>query len=619
MATSSSWFSLVSLFESHLRNTFTSSGLSSQSIDIDSDTTLHFWSPKHPSLTLPSLVLLHGFGGNSVWQWSSQVQCLSTHFNLYVPDLIFFGESFTTSLERSEIFQAVSVGKLLELLGVTRYSVIGTSYGGFVAYHMARLWPERVEKIVIVNSALNLTSKDTEELLKKAKIEKIESLFLPSSSAELLACFRLMHKRFPIYIPEFLLNDILNILCNENRKEKLELLKGTIVGQEDILSISHLHQEVLIIWGEDDPIFSLEKGYELKELIGDKVSMEVMPKTSHTPQNENPKLFNEIVKKFFDTKVIKNTNPQQEVIMATSSSCFSLVSWYESHLRNTFTSAGLSSKSINIDADTTMHYWSPKHPLTLPPLVLIHGFGGSSLWQWSKQLQYLCSHFTLYLPDLIFIGKSVTNSSDRSEVFQAVSLGKLFELLGVTRYSVMGTSYGGFVAYHMARLWPDRVEKVIIASSAINMRQKEVEELLKKEKIEKIEDVFMPSSPDELLTLIRLMHKPRFPIYIPNFLLNDFLNVLCNENRKERLELLKGTTVGKEDIISLPPLQQEVLIVWGEDDPIFPLEKGYELKELIGDNVRIEVMPKTSHMPQIENPKVFNDIVKKFLLGRSPS
>ncbi|MCL7038071.1 hypothetical protein MKW94_013082 [Papaver nudicaule] len=595
MATSSSWFSLVSLFESHLRNTFTSSGLYSQSIDIDSDTTLHFWSPKHPSLTLPSLVLLHGFGGNSVWQWSSQVQCLSTHFNLYVPDLIFFGESFTTSLERSEIFQAVSVGKLLEKLGVTRYSVIGTSYGGFVAYHMARLWPERVEKIVIVNSALNLRSKDTEELLKKAKIEKIESLFLPSSSAELLACFRLMHKRFPIYIPEFLLNDILNVLCNENRKEKLELLRGTTVGQEEIVSISPLHQEVLIIWGEDDPIFPLEKGYELKELIGDKVSMDVMPKTSHTPQNENPKLFNEIVKKFFNTKVIKNTTmctPQKEAVMATSSSCLSLVSWYESHLRNTFTSSGLSSKSINIDADTTMHYWSPKHPLALPPLVLIHGFGGSSLWQWSKQVQYLCTHFTLYLPDLIFIGKSVTNSSERSEVFQAVSVAKLLELLGVTRYSVMGTSYGGFVAYHMARLWPDRVEKVIIAKD-------------------------MPSSPDELLTLIRLMHKPRFPIYIPHFLLNDFLNILCNENRTERLELLKGTTVGKEDIISLPPIQQEVLIVWGEDDPIFPLEKGCELKELIGDKVRMEVMLKTSHTPQIENPKLFNDIVKKFLLGMS--
>ncbi|KAI3965425.1 hypothetical protein MKX01_042906 [Papaver californicum] len=291
---------------------------------------------------------------------------------------------------------------------------------------------------------------------------------------------------------------------------------------------------------------------------------------------------------------------------------------YESYLRNTFTSSGLSTKSINIDSDTNIHYWSPVQPLSLPPLVLLHGFGGNSLWQWSKQIRYFSTHFTLYVPDLIFIGMSVTKSSERSEIFQAVSVGKLLELLGVTRYSVMGTSYGGFVAYHMARLWPDRVEKVVIASSALNITSKDVEESLKKAKIEKIESLFMPSSPAELLTCIRLMHK-QIPIYVPEFLLKDLLNILCNENRKERLELLKGTIVGKEDVISILPLQQEVLLVWGEDDPIFPLEKGYELKELIGDKVSMEVMLKTSHTPQIENPKQFNDIVMKFLCGMSSS
>ncbi|XP_026405460.1 protein ABHD4-like [Papaver somniferum] len=301
--------------------------------------------------------------------------------------------------------------------------------------------------------------------------------------------------------------------------------------------------------------------------------------------------------------------------MATSSSCFSLVSMFESYLKNTFTSTGLTPKSIDIDSDTTLHYWSPKQPSKLPPLVLLHGFGGHSVWQWSKQVQCLSSHFTLYVPDLIFFGKSITKSPERSEVFQAVSMGKLLELLGVARYSVLGTSYGGFVAYHMARLWPDRVEKVVIVNSAINLRRKDSEELMKKAKIEKIESLFMPDSPAELRTCLRLINHKRFPIYIPEFLLNDVLNKLCNENRKEKLELLRGTTVGKEDIVSILPLQQEILIVWGEDDPIFPLEKGYDLKELIGDKVTMKVMLKASHTPQSENPKLFNGIVMKFLFG----
>ncbi|MCL7033757.1 hypothetical protein MKW94_026900 [Papaver nudicaule] len=183
----------------------------------------------------------------------------------------------------------------------------------------------------------------------------------------------------------------------------------------------------------------------------------------------------------------------------------------------------------------------------------------------------------------------------------------------------MGTSYGGFVAYHMARLWPERVDKVVIASSGVNMTRQDNVELLKRGKVEKIDDLLLPSSPDQLRNCIRMCTYRRFPIYVPDFVLNDFLSSLFEENRKEKLELLEGVTLGREDVISISRLQQEVLIVWGEHDQIFPLQRGYELKEVIGDNVRMEVMPKTSHIPQVENPNLYNNIVMKFLSGNSSS
>ncbi|MCL7049590.1 hypothetical protein MKW94_025372 [Papaver nudicaule] len=307
--------------------------------------------------------------------------------------------------------------------------------------------------------------------------------------------------------------------------------------------------------------------------------------------------------------------------MATSSSCFSLVPFIETQFKKTFTSSGLCSKTLAIDSDTTLHYWSPKEDLSgkLPSLILLHGFGANTLWQWSNQVKYLSQYFAIYVPDLIFFGESTTNSKERSEVFQAVSVAKLLEILGVEKYSVMGTSYGGFVAYHMARLWPERVDKVVIASSGVNMTRQDSVELLKKGKVEKIDDLLMPSSPDQLRNCIRMCTYRRFPIYVPDFVLNDFLSNLFAENRKEKLELLEGVTLGREDAISISRLQHEVLIVWGMHDQIFPLQMGYELKEVIGDNVRIEVMPKTSHIPQIETPKLYNNIVMKFLSGMSSS
>ncbi|OVA08345.1 Alpha/beta hydrolase fold-1 [Macleaya cordata] len=302
--------------------------------------------------------------------------------------------------------------------------------------------------------------------------------------------------------------------------------------------------------------------------------------------------------------------------MMAASSCFSLASFYEGYLRYAFTSSGLSSKTLEIaDSETTIHFWSPNQPTTKPPLILLQGFGANPLWQWRYQVQSLSSQFSLYVPDLIFFGKSTTKSSERSEVFQAVSIGKLLEKLGVERYSVMGTSYGGFVAYQMGRMWPERVEKIVIASSAVNMRRKDNGELLEKVKLERIEDLLLPSTATQLRTLIGLCMFKR-PFYLPDFLLNDLLQRLFSENREEKVQLLGGLTLGQDDNVHISPLQQEVLIVWGKHDQIFPLERAYELKELVGDHkkVRMEVMEKTSHTPQIENPKLFNRIVRQFLL-----
>lgn len=283
-----------------------------------------------------------------------------------------------------------------------------------------------------------------------------------------------------------------------------------------------------------------------------------------------------------------------------------------------------------------MHFWGPhRHhqqhpdhdsspssppPLTTantpsntskPSLILIHGFGPHGVWQWRQQIVFFAANFDIYVPDLVFFGHSTSKSTERSEVFQAASVGKLLEMLGVKSYSVVGTSYGGFVAYNMALMFPERVHKLVIASSGVNMRKKDHAELLRRANVEKTEQLMLPESPKQLRTLMKLaVH--RNP-YLPNFMLKDFIERLYAENRKEKMELLHGLTIGTDETQSLKPLQQDVLIVWGEHDCIFPLDKGRELKEILGEKARLEVMKNTAHVPQIEQGAIFNSIVKEFL------
>ncbi|XP_043720435.1 pimeloyl-[acyl-carrier protein] methyl ester esterase-like [Telopea speciosissima] len=296
-------------------------------------------------------------------------------------------------------------------------------------------------------------------------------------------------------------------------------------------------------------------------------------------------------------------------------SCLSFVSLYGLFLRRNYTAAGLSPFTVDVDEDTTIHFWGPRsgsRSREKPSLVLIHGFGPSGIFQWQQQVRSLSVHFDLYVPDLVFFGGSTTKSSDRSEIFQAISLGKLFEKLGVKRFCVIGTSYGGMVAYHMASMWPERVEKVVIASSGVNMVKKDQQEILERARVETIEDLMLPKTAAQLRNLIRLaVFKP--PPMLPDFFLNDLLHTLFAENREERMELLKGLTIGRDKKPQVSSLEQEALIVWGEHDQIFPLKKAFELKEILGGKVQLEVLKNTSHVPQVEDPNQFNAIVKNFL------
>ncbi|KAG5045093.1 hypothetical protein JHK86_014499 [Glycine max] len=303
------------------------------------------------------------------------------------------------------------------------------------------------------------------------------------------------------------------------------------------------------------------------------------------------------------------------------SSSFSFVSLYSKYIRRCFTSAGLWSQALSVDKDgeTTMHFWGPRkvEAAQKPSLVLIHGFGPAAMWQWRRQVKFLAPHFNLYVPDLVFFGGSHTKSGERSEMFQAASVGKLLDKLEVEKFHVVGTSYGGMVAYNLAKmLGQERVQKVVIASSGVNMTMSSNTALVQSSEMESIDDLMLPTKPHQLRKLMSLsIYNP--PPLVPDFMLKAFIDELYGENKKEKLELLKGITIGRNDTSNVSPLQQEVLIVWGEQDQIFPVQLAHELKEVISKNARLELINETSHVPQMEKPGEFNNIILNFLQGSS--
>jgi pimeloyl-ACP methyl ester carboxylesterase len=67
-----------------------------------------------------------------------------------------------------------------------------------------------------------------------------------------------------------------------------------------------------------------------------------------------------------------------------------------------------------------------------------------------------------------------------------------------------------------------------------------------------------------------------------------------------------------EEIGQLGQLDHEVLIIWGRSDQSIPLENGEKMHRILKGS-QFEVIEKGGHMPNFDNPELFNRLVLKFL------
>src|ERR1700694_4199565 len=100
----------------------------------------------------PNVILLHGLGGDSS-NWSSTTPALASKFHVWVPDQIGFGASDKPLIH----YRVTTLVDFLEAFckkaGIDKAAVVGNSLGGWTAMAFTLAHPERVEKLVLVDSA----------------------------------------------------------------------------------------------------------------------------------------------------------------------------------------------------------------------------------------------------------------------------------------------------------------------------------------------------------------------------------------------------------------------------------------------------------------------------------
>jgi pimeloyl-ACP methyl ester carboxylesterase len=127
---------------------------------------------------------------------------------------------------------------------------------------------------------------------------------------------------------------------------------------------------------------------------------------------------------------------------------------------------------------------------------------------------------------------------------------------------------GGWIAQRVAVKYPDRVRRLILIDSAGIAEYPAWDTRL-----------FTPTTPAELDELNALL-MPN-PPSVPGFIARDMLRV-SKQNAWVVQRSLKAMLSGhdaSEDM--LPWLKMPVLVVWGDEDHIFPLSQGEKMQRLI--------------------------------------
>src|SRR4030042_2778543 len=96
------------------------------------------------------LLLIHGYGAG-IWVWEKQIEVLSQFYRVYALDLIGHGFSDRPKIPYSPETYIHFFRDFMDGVGIEKATLVGNSMGGGMAWAMAILFPERVDRLILID------------------------------------------------------------------------------------------------------------------------------------------------------------------------------------------------------------------------------------------------------------------------------------------------------------------------------------------------------------------------------------------------------------------------------------------------------------------------------------
>ncbi|PIW32038.1 MAG: alpha/beta hydrolase [Nitrosopumilales archaeon CG15_BIG_FIL_POST_REV_8_21_14_020_37_12] len=242
-----------------------------------------------------------------------------------------------------------------------------------------------------------------------------------------------------------------------------------------------------------------------------------------------------------------------------------------------------------------------------PTLVLIHGLGASAD-RWDRVIPAFSKDYHVIVPDLIGFGYSDKPLVDYTPEFFSDFLGKFFDVCGIDRSHIIGSSLGGQITIEYAYANPKRLDKLILVSPAGVMKQSTpaldayiMAALYPNEQSAKNVFEMMEGSGKE----------------VDKKIVDGFVERMQLPNAKLAF---MSTILGLKNADVITPKLQSILaptlIIWGSDDPVIPIQNADAFVSSLRD-CRFFRMDGCGHTPYVQDPVTFVSISQRFLQNSS--
>jgi pimeloyl-ACP methyl ester carboxylesterase len=253
----------------------------------------------------PPMVLLHGAGDNALdWRWI--LPALSRTHRVYAPDLPGSPDSARPAADYSPAFFERFIAAFADALGVEQAAFVGNSFGGLVALRLALSEPERVNALVLVDSAG--LGRAVNPVFTSVNVPGLAEAAIPLWRTRAGAYQRAWARTAllfasPARVPRGWIAGQCRLALSPGYLEAhVNVLRSQVSprGQREVLvnSLPSLKMPTLIVWGERDRVFPESQARGAASRLGEGF-LSLIPGCGHMPHVECPDRFSAALEGFF--------------------------------------------------------------------------------------------------------------------------------------------------------------------------------------------------------------------------------------------------------------------------------------------------------------------------------